>query len=63
MCSPLVSTSLRLGLSRNEFAKMPGVALRTLQEWGQGRRTTSGAAKLLITIAVKKPEVIKALQG
>jgi putative transcriptional regulator len=37
------------------------VSLRTLQEWEQGRRIPSGAAKSLITIAIKKPEVIKQL--
>ena len=59
--SPLASARLRIALSQNEFAKMLGVSLRTLQEWEQGRRTPSGAAKSLITIAIKKPEVIKQL--
>lgn len=59
--SPLASARLKLGLSQSEFAKMLGVSRRTLQEWEQGRRTPSGAAKSLITIAIKKPEVIKEL--
>ncbi|MEW6668063.1 MAG: helix-turn-helix domain-containing protein [Thermodesulfobacteriota bacterium] len=59
--SPLASARLRIGLSQREFAKMLGVSLRTLQEWEQGRRTPSGAAKSLITIAIKKPELIKEL--
>jgi putative transcriptional regulator len=59
--SPLASARLKLGLSQSEFAKMLGVSLRTLQEWEQGRRKPSGAAKSLITIAIKKPEVIKEL--
>jgi putative transcriptional regulator len=59
--SPLASARLKLGLSQSEFAKMLGVSLRTLQEWEQGRRQPSGAAKSLITIAIKKPEVIKEL--
>lgn len=59
--SPLASARLKLGLSQSEFAKMLGVSLRTLQEWEQGRRTPSGAAKSLITIAIKKPELIKEL--
>jgi putative transcriptional regulator len=59
--SPLASARLRISLSQNEFAKMLGVSLRTLQEWEQGRRTPSGAAKSLITIAIKKPEIIKQL--
>lgn len=59
--SPLASARLKLGLSQSEFAKMLGVSRRTLQEWEQGRRSPSGAAKSLITIAIKKPEVIKEL--
>jgi putative transcriptional regulator len=59
--SPLASARLKLGLSQSEFAKILGVSLRTLQEWEQGRRKPSGAAKSLITIAIKKPEVIKEL--
>ncbi|MFZ4860426.1 MAG: helix-turn-helix domain-containing protein [Desulfuromonadaceae bacterium] len=59
--SPLASARLRIALSQKEFAKMLGVSLRTLQEWEQGRRTPSGAAKSLITIAIKKPEIIKQL--
>jgi putative transcriptional regulator len=59
--SPLASARLRIGLSQSEFAKMLGVSLRTLQEWEQGRRNPSGAAKSLITIAIKKPEILKEL--
>jgi DNA-binding transcriptional regulator YiaG len=59
--SPLASARLRIALTQNEFAKMLGVSLRTLQEWEQGRRTPSGAAKSLITIAIRKPEVLKQL--
>ena len=59
--SPLASARLRIALSQSEFAKMLGVSLRTLQEWEQGRRTPSGASKSLITIAIKKPDVIKQL--
>ena len=37
---------------------------RTLQEWEQGRREPSGAAKALIQIAFRHPEVIReGLQG
>ncbi len=59
--SPLASARLKIGLSQSEFAKMLGVSLRTLQEWEQGRRTPSGAAKSLITIAIKNPEALKEL--
>ncbi len=59
--SPLAASRLRIGLSQSEFAKLLGVSLRTLQEWEQGRRAPSGAAKSLITIAIKKPDVLKEL--
>lgn len=59
--SPLAASRLRTGLSQSEFAKLLGVSLRTLQEWEQGRRAPSGAAKSLITIAIKKPDVLKEL--
>jgi putative transcriptional regulator len=59
--SPLASARLKIGLSQSEFAHLLGVSLRTLQEWEQGRRTPSGAAKSLITIAIKNPEILKEL--
>ncbi len=39
--------------------QMLGVSLRTLQEWEQGRRQPSGAAKTLIAIAERRPEVLR----
>ncbi len=33
------------GLSQPKFASLLGVSVRTLQEWEQGRRAPSGAAK------------------
>ena len=34
-----------IGLSQQQFARLLGVSVRTLQEWEQGRRTPSGAAR------------------
>jgi putative transcriptional regulator len=34
-----------------------------LQEWEQGRREPSGAAKTLLRIAAKRPEVILETMG
>lgn len=59
--SPLASARLKIGLSQSEFAHLLGVSLRTLQEWEQGRRSPSGAAKSLIAIAIKNPEALKEL--
>jgi putative transcriptional regulator len=36
-----------------------GVSVRTLQDWEQGRREPSGAAKTLLRIAASTPEAIR----
>ena len=50
----------RVGMSPSEFAKLLGVSVRTLQDWEQGRREPSGAAKTLLRIASQNPEAVKA---
>jgi putative transcriptional regulator len=45
----------RTGLSQSRFAQLLGVSVRTLQEWEQGRRAPSGAARTLLLIAGKNP--------
>ena len=57
--SPVISARKKSGLSQAEFAKLLGVSLRTLQEWEQGRRQPSGAAKTLIAIAERRPDILK----
>lgn len=60
----VAAARLRTGLSQNLFAQALQISPRTLQEWEQGRREPSGAAKALIQIAFRHPEVIKeGLQG
>jgi putative transcriptional regulator len=49
----------RTGLSQAHFAQALQISPRTLQEWEQGRREPSGAAKALIQIALRHPEVIR----
>ena len=56
---PVVSARIKSGLSQIAFAKLLGVSVRTLQDWEQGRRQPSGAAKTLIAIAERRPEVLK----
>lgn len=46
------------GLSQNRFAELLGVSVRTLQDWEQGRRAPSGAARTLLAIAAKHPDVL-----
>jgi putative transcriptional regulator len=48
----------RAGLSQSRFAQLLGVSVRTLQEWEQGRRAPSGAARTLLMIAAKNPRAL-----
>jgi putative transcriptional regulator len=50
---------LASGLSQQKFADVLGVSARTLQEWEQGRRKPSGAARSLLMIAKRKPGVLR----
>lgn len=51
------------GLSQTQFADLLDVSKRTLQDWEQGRRTPSGAAKAMITIAARRPDVLRECLG
>jgi putative transcriptional regulator len=48
-------------MSQSEFARLLGVSVRTLQEWEQGRREPSGAARSLIRVEQERPEVLREL--
>jgi putative transcriptional regulator len=50
---------LRSGLSQPKFAQVLGVSVRTLQDWEQGRRKPTGAARSLLAIAAKRPDVLR----
>jgi putative transcriptional regulator len=52
----------RTGLSQDQFAKLLGVSPRTLQDWEQGRREPTGAAKTLLRVAYEHPEVLMKLE-
>jgi putative transcriptional regulator len=54
---PVVSARHASGLSQAQFASVLGISVRTLQKWEQGEREPSGAAKSLIRIAQRHPEV------
>ena len=49
----------KVGLSQQEFASLLGVSARTLQDWEQGRREPTGAAKTLLRVAVSHPDVLR----
>lgn len=49
---------LKSGLSQAQFAAALGVSKRTLEQWEQGRREPSGAARTLLKIAERHPAVL-----
>ncbi len=52
---PVAEIRQKTGLSQSKFASLLGVSVRTLQDWEQGRRMPSGAARTLLLIANKNP--------
>jgi len=52
---PVSAIREKTGLSQSRFATLLGVSVRTLQDWEQGRRAPSGAARTLLLIAHKNP--------
>ena len=47
------------GMSQSMFARFMGVSVNTLQNWEQGRRQPSGAARVLLTIASRQPVLFR----
>ena len=54
----VTSVREKTGLSQSKFAELLGVSVRTLQEWEQGRRAPSGAARTLLLIAARNPRAL-----
>ncbi len=48
-----------LALTQKAFADLLGIGLSTLRSWEQKKREPSGAARMLIAIALKHPEVLR----
>jgi len=59
--SPVIAARKNSGLSQTEFAQLLGVSVRTLQGWEQGRKQPSGAARTLITLAHRHPDILREL--
>jgi putative transcriptional regulator len=57
--SAIVRTRLKSGATQAQFAALLGVSKRTLEQWEQGRREPSGAAKTLIRLAELHPELLR----
>lgn len=56
--SNVARVRLKSGLSQADFAAVLGVSKRTLEQWEQGRREPSGAARTLLKIAERHPEIL-----
>ena len=54
----IAKTREKTGLSQARFAELLGVSVRTLQDWEQGRRAPSGAARTLLRIAANNPQAL-----
>ena len=54
----IAETREKTGLSQARFAQLLGVSVRTLQDWEQGRRAPSGAARTLLRIAARNPQAL-----
>lgn len=57
--SPVIEARIAAGLSQSQFAELMGISVRTLQDWEQGRRSPSGAAKTLLRVAKNHPEALR----
>ena len=59
--SEVARARLVSGLTQQKFASLLGVSLRTLQEWEQGRKNPSGAARTLLKIVCVNPKALLAV--
>lgn len=50
-------------ISQDAFARFMGVSVGTLRNWEQGRRHPTGAARVLLRIAVRQPKLFAEVVG
>lgn len=54
----VAATRSKLRLSQNKFAALLGISVKTLHNWEQGRRKPTGAARVLLRVAARHPEIV-----
>ena len=54
-----LSARQSVSLTQKEFAQLLNVSVDSIQDWEQGRRSPRGAAKTLLRIAQRHPEVLE----
>jgi putative transcriptional regulator len=51
-------------MSQGEFSRNYGFSKRSLEQWEQGRRSPTGAARVFLTVIAREPVAVRrALQG
>jgi putative transcriptional regulator len=53
----------RTGLSQAAFARRIGVAVGTIRNWEQGRRTPQGPARVLLALLDRNPRLVEETLG
>jgi putative transcriptional regulator len=59
----VVAIRKRTGLSQIAFSARIGVAVSTLRNWEQGRRTPEGPARVLLAMLDRNPRVVEQTLG
>src|SRR5450432_3734987 len=54
----VADTRLKLHLSQGKFAELLGISVKTLHNWEQGRRKPTGAARVLLRVVSRHPELV-----
>jgi putative transcriptional regulator len=54
---------MRVGLSQSEFSQKIDVSVETIRNWEQGKRSPNGAAKALLKILDRSPELALSALG
>ena len=45
-------------LTQEDFSRLFGISVRTLQQWEQGNRHPQGPAKILLSVIAKNPQAV-----